>query len=222
MRTGSIPENVIQAVLDKTDIAELIGRTVKLSKSGRGFLGLCPFHSERTPSFHVTPEKRIFYCYGCGTGGNAIRFLMKSEGLSFPEAVRSLAEEAGIAFDFAPAPSEMTPEQREAVRYVAANEESAKFFHFVLGGTEQGQAAYAYLKRRGFTQKMIDEYQIGFAPPLWDSLTQFLQTKGYSPQVAERAGLIGKARAGSTDFATASCFRFGTPAAKSSPLTAAR
>ncbi|HZG84677.1 DNA primase [Paenibacillus sp.] len=190
MRTGSIPESVIQAVLDKTDIAELIGRTVKLSKSGRGFLGLCPFHSERTPSFHVTPEKRIFYCYGCGTGGNAIRFLMKSEGLSFPEAVRALAEEAGIAFDFAPAPSEMTPEQREAVRYVAANEESAKFFHFVLGGTEQGQAAYAYLKRRGFTQKMIDEYQIGFAPPLWDSLTQFLQTKGYPPQVAERAGLI--------------------------------
>ena len=96
MRTGGIPEEVIQAVLDKVDIVELIGRTVTLSKSGRGYVGLCPFHSEKTPSFHVLPEKRIFHCFGCGTGGNAIRFLMISEGVAFPEAFRMLAEEAGI------------------------------------------------------------------------------------------------------------------------------
>jgi len=187
---GSIPEEVIQAVLDKTDIVELIGRTVALAKSGRGFLGLCPFHSEKTPSFHVLPEKRIFHCFGCGVGGNAIRFLMKSEGLSFPEAVRSLAEETGVAHDFAPAPAELTPEQREALQMIGASEEAAKFYHFVLGGTEQGQAAYEYLRRRGFSQKMIDEYGIGFAPPLWDSLTQYLQSKGFPPTLLEKAGLI--------------------------------
>ena len=190
MRTGSIPEDVIQAVLEKTDIVELIGRTVSLAKSGRGFLGLCPFHSEKTPSFNVLPEKRIFHCFGCGVGGNAIRFLMKSEGLSFPEAVRALAESSGVAHDFVPAPSEMTEEQKEALRLIAANEEAAKFFHFVLGGTEQGQAGYEYLKRRGFSQKLIDEFEIGFAPPLRDSLLQFLQSKGYQANLAERAGLI--------------------------------
>jgi DNA primase len=190
MKSGSIPEDVIHAVLDKTDIVELIGRTVALSKSGRGFLGLCPFHSEKTPSFNVLPEKRIFHCFGCGTGGNAIRFFMKTEGVAFPEAVRALAEEAGIAHDFSLAPSEMTPEQAEAQRYITANEESAKFFHFVLNGTEQGQAAYQYMKSRGFSQKLIDEFEIGYAPPLWDSITQFLQTKGYSTDLLERAGLI--------------------------------
>jgi len=199
LRTGSIPEDVIQAVLEKTDIVELIGRTVSLAKSGRGFLGLCPFHSEKTPSFNVLPEKRIFHCFGCGAGGNAIRFLMKSEGLSFPEAVRALAESSGVAHDFAPAPSEMTEEQKEALRLIAANEEAAKFFHFVLGGTEQGQAGYEYLKRRGFSQKLIDEFEIGFAPPLRDSLLQFLQSKGYATHVAERAGLIA-ARNDSADY----------------------
>jgi len=186
-------------VLEKTDIVELIGRTVSLSRSGRGYLGLCPFHSEKTPSFNVLPEKRIFYCFGCGAGGNAIRFLMKTEGLSFPEAVRALAETTGVAYDFAPAPSEMTEEQKAALRYIAANEEAAKFFHFVLGGTEQGQAGYEYLKRRGFSQKLIDEFEIGFAPPLRDSLLQFLKTKGFPPDVAERAGLIA-ARNDSADY----------------------
>ncbi|MCI3919710.1 DNA primase [Paenibacillus sp. TRM 82003] len=190
MRNGSIPEDVINEVLEKTDIVELIGRTVSLSKSGRGFLGLCPFHSEKTPSFNVLPEKRIFHCFGCGTGGNAIRFLMKAEGLPFPEAVRALAEDAGVKHDFSVAPSEMTPEQREALRYIGANEEAAKFYHFVLNGTEQGKAAYEYLQRRGFTQRLIDEFQIGYSPPLWDSLTMFLTTKEYAGEVLERAGLI--------------------------------
>lgn len=190
MGPGLIPEEVINEVIDKTDIVGLIGRTVALAKSGRGFLGLCPFHSEKTPSFNVLPDKRIFHCFGCGAGGNAIRFVMKTEGVPFPEAVRILAEEAGVNYDFTPSSSEMTQEQKDALRYMAANEESAKFFHFVLGGTEQGQAAYDYLKKRGFSQKLIDEFEIGFAPPLWNSLTQFLQTKGYSESELEQAGLI--------------------------------
>jgi DNA primase len=190
MRNGSIPEDVINEVLEKTDIAELIGRTVSLTKSGRGFLGLCPFHSEKTPSFNVLPEKRIFHCFGCGTGGNAIRFLMKAEGVPFPEAVRILAEEAGVGHDFSQPASELTPDQREALQYMSANEEAATFYHFVLGGTEQGQAAYEYLRRRGFSQRLIDEFQIGYSPPLWDSLTQFLLSKEYPPGLLERAGLI--------------------------------
>lgn len=189
MKNRTIPEDVIQSVIERVDIVELIGRTVALAKSGRGFIGLCPFHSERTPSFHVLPDKRIFHCFGCGTGGNAIRFLMNTEGISFPEAVRALAEDAGVAYDFAPPAAELSEEQRESLRIVAANEEAAKFFHYVLGGTEQGQEAYAYARRRGFTQKLIDEYQIGYAPPLRDSLMQFLQSKGFDPDLQERAGL---------------------------------
>lgn len=190
MRTGGIPEEVIQAVLDKVDIVELIGRTVTLSKSGRSYVGLCPFHSEKTPSFHVLPEKRIFHCFGCGTGGNAIRFLMNSEGVPFPEAVRILAEEAGIAYEAAPAPAELTEAQKEALRMTEANEEAAKFFHFVLGGTEQGQEAYAYLKKRGFTQKMIDSYRIGCAPAMRDSLMKYLESREFPPELQQKAGLI--------------------------------
>jgi len=190
MRSGSIPDELIQEVLDKTDIVEWIGRTVSLQKSGKGFIGLCPFHSEKTPSFHVLPEKRIFHCFGCGTGGNVIRFVMNTEGMAFPEAVRMLAEEAGIAHQFTRSPAEITPEQREAMKLIQAHEEAAKFYSYVLNGTEEGKAAYEYLKRRGFTQRMIDQFQIGYSPPLWDKVTQFLQSKGYSPAELEKAGLI--------------------------------
>lgn len=190
MRHGSIPESVIQQVLDQTDIVERIGRTVSLSKSGKGFIGLCPFHSEKTPSFHVSPEKRIYHCFGCGKGGNVIRFVMESEGLTFPEAVRQLAEEIGLPYDFSRSARPMTPQQREALRLIQAHEEAAKFYSFVLNGTEQGKAAYEYLRSRGFTQRMIDQYEIGYAPPMWDKTVQFLQSKGYRPEELEKAGLI--------------------------------
>jgi len=96
MAGGRIPEDVIQAVLRAHDIVETVGRTVHLTKSGKYLKGLCPFHSEKTPSFTVTPEKGIFHCYGCGKSGSVIRFRMELEGLTFPEAVRVMAEEAGI------------------------------------------------------------------------------------------------------------------------------
>ncbi len=190
MAYGAIPDEIIQNVLRKTDIVELIGRTVPLSKRGRSYTGLCPFHSEKTPSFHVLPDKQIFHCFGCGAGGNAIRFIMRTEGLSFPEAVRALAESAEVVYAFDEGPAELTPEQQEARRMTAANEEASKFFHFVLNGTEQGQEAYRYLRDRGFSQRLIDEFQLGFAPPMWDSLNSYLQSKGYEPELLEKAGLI--------------------------------
>ena len=145
MRSGSIPDEVIQEVLDKTDIVEWIGRTVSLQKSGKGFIGLCPFHSEKTPSFHVRPELRIFKCFGCGAGGNVIRFVMETEGLEFREAVRMLAEEAGIAYPFAREAAFMTPEQREAMKLIQAHEEAAKFYSYVLNGTEEGKIGRAHV-----------------------------------------------------------------------------
>jgi DNA primase len=189
MRSGNIPDDFIEKVLRKTDIVEVIGRTVKLTKRGKNFIGLCPFHSEKSPSFNVLPEKQIFHCFGCGAGGNVVRFLMKAEGVVFPEAMSQLAENAGIPFVYRTEPVEMTLEQREMSRFIEAHEEAAKFFHYVLNETEQGQAAHRYLKNRGFTQRLIDEFQLGYAPPLWDTLVKFLQSKGYAMDFIETAGL---------------------------------
>ncbi|WP_199618782.1 DNA primase [Paenibacillus alkalitolerans] len=190
MKSGTIPNEVIQTVQKRADIVDVVGKYVSLTKRGRNHIGLCPFHSEKTPSFNVSQELQIFKCYGCGVGGDVFKFLVNIEGITFPEAVRMLAEEAGIPFDFAAEKAELTPEQREAHAMIAANEEASKFFHFVLNNTAQGQTAYNYLKDRGFSQKLIDEFRLGFAPPIWDALGKHLQSKQFSVSLLEKAGLV--------------------------------
>jgi DNA primase len=189
MRTQLIPDDVIEAILKKVDIVEIVGRMVKLTKRGRNFVGLCPFHSEKTPSFHVLPEKQIYHCFGCGSGGNIIRYVMNLDGIPFPEAVHRLAEESGIILSVNSAPAEMSAEQQQFANLIAIHEESAKFYHYVLNSTEQGTVAYQYLKQRGFSQKLIDEFQLGYAPPLWDALTQYLLKRGFTTELLEKAGL---------------------------------
>ncbi|WP_274363269.1 DNA primase [Paenibacillus thermotolerans] len=190
MKPGTIPSEVIEAVLKKTDIVDVVNRYVSLTKRGRNHLGLCPFHSEKSPSFNVSQELQIFRCFGCGATGDVIKFLINIEGITFPEAVRSLAEETGIQHDFSAERAELTPEQREAQTMVAANEEAVKFMHYVLNNTAQGQKAYQYLKERGFTQRLIDEFRLGYAPPNWDVLTKHLLSKQFPLALLEKAGLV--------------------------------
>jgi DNA primase len=190
VKSGSIPNEIIQAVLKSNDIVDVVGKYVTLTKRGRNHTGLCPFHSEKTPSFNVSQQLQIFKCYGCGAGGDAIKFVMNIEGVSFPEAVAMLAEEAGIRHDFESAKEELTPEQREQLVMMKANEEAARVFQYVLNNTTQGQAAYQYLKSRGFSQRLIDEFQLGFAPPLWDTLSRHLMSKQFPLALLEKAGLI--------------------------------
>ncbi|ASA23593.1 DNA primase [Paenibacillus donghaensis] len=186
---GNIPEEVIESVLARHDIVDTVGKVVQLSKQGKYLWGLCPFHSEKTPSFTVTPDRGVFHCFGCGMGGNAIKFRMETEGLSFPEAVRIMAEESDI-----PVPEGkgglMSPPDPERDRLIQAYEWSAKFYHYLLKNTEHGTAAMEYLRARNFSDKMIDQFQIGYAPDRWDTLVQFLEKRNFDPAEMEKGGLL--------------------------------
>ncbi|MDB4868217.1 MAG: primase [Cohnella sp.] len=197
MNHGMIPQAVIDEVLQRHDIAETVGRYVHLSKNGKYLKGLCPFHSEKTPSFTVTPEKQIFHCYGCGKGGNVIKFVMETEGETFPEAVKRLAEDAGIPVSWTPIrDDEQTPKQKERQTLHEAHAYAAKLYHYLLRNTEAGKPAMDYLRSRGFTDKLIEEFGIGFAPARWDTLVQSLQKQGYDAADMERGGLLSRKQEG--------------------------
>lgn len=197
MSTGQIPEEVIEAVLKHHDIVDVIGKYVHLSKQGRNLKGLCPFHSEKSPSFTVHPEKQIFKCFGCGTGGNAITFLRDIEGYSFSEAVRHLAEEAGIQFGgWQEATPEQTAKQLEREQLLKAHERAAMLYHYILKHTEQGKAASEYLKNRGFNEALIETFQIGYAPARWDTLVVQLQKNEFDMPLMEAGGLISAKSSG--------------------------
>jgi DNA primase len=187
---GYIPEEKISEIRAAADIVDVISESVLLKKSGRNFLGLCPFHSEKTPSFSVNRDKQIFYCFGCGAGGNVFTFLMEHDGLAFPEAVRRLARQYGIEL---PVPGD-SPEQRrrysEREQILAANRHAAGFFQASLRKSGVGDRALAYLKRRRMPQEVQEEFQLGFAPAGWDHLVSFLRQKRVLLQLAEKAGLI--------------------------------
>jgi DNA primase len=190
MRYGRIPEEVIEAVLKRHDIVDVIGRHVHLSKQGHYMKGLCPFHSEKSPSFTVTPEKQIYRCFGCNVGGNLIRFVMEIEGLSFSEAITKLAEEADIPITWEEASEEQNEQQQEKATLLKAYDFAAKLYHYILGNTEQGKVAKGYLASRGISDKLIDTFQIGYAPAMWDTLVQQLVKREFDLTLMEKGGLI--------------------------------
>lgn len=174
----------------RTDIAEVIGRTVTLKRQGRGWVGLCPFHADKKPSFSVNPEKGIYYCFPCGEGGDVYRFLMKTRGMSFFEAVKELAAPAGIAIE----DRESTAEERQrlAVRadlYQVA-ESAAKFFEQTLLASSEGAIGRAYLESRGVSLETAQKYRIGFAPDAWERLSLQLQKLRIPLDLAARGGLV--------------------------------
>ncbi|MCM3784467.1 DNA primase [Neobacillus mesonae] len=186
---GNIPESVIESVLSQHDIVDTVSKFVHLTKQGKYMKGLCPFHSENTPSFTVTPERQIFYCYGCGKGGNAIKFRMEIEGLTFPEAVKSMAEESHIPLGDWQG-RDVAHHNPETERLLQAYELTAKLYHYLLKNTEHGKAATEYLRNRGMNDKVIDHFQIGYAPAGWNTLVQFLTKRTYSLPEMEKGGLI--------------------------------
>ncbi len=181
----------------RTDIASFIGSYVPLRKRGKDLVGLCPFHAEKTPSFHVHPDTGFFKCFGCGAGGDVITFVCKLENLAFPEAARMLAQRAGI---------ELEPENPQAARVRSeretiyeANEIAAAFFERMLRGT-QGAAARAYCDRRGIGQASIEKFHLGYAPDEWSALAAELREHGVEPEVAVKAGLLKRGERGFYDF----------------------
>ncbi|MNI09697.1 DNA primase [compost metagenome] len=190
MSYGRIPDEVVDAVLQKSDIVDVIGKYVQLSKQGHYMKGLCPFHSEKSPSFTVTPEKQIYHCFGCAAGGNAIHFLKEIEGCSFSEAVNMLAEDAGIPIAWEETTTEQTQQQQEKAILMKAHELTAKLYHYILLNTDHGKKAKEYLLSRGFTEKLMDTFQIGYAPPMWDTLVQQLTKREFDLALMEKGGLI--------------------------------
>ena len=190
--TNRIEEEVIEQVRNNTDIVDVISEYVQLTKRGRNFFGLCPFHGEQTPSFSVTHEKQIFHCFGCGAGGNVITFLMDIENLSFHEAVSKLGSRLGMEIEHKSAHSieEKAPVSKEVSLMKKAHEFASEYFHHLLLHTEEGENALHYLQERGFSTELIEKYKIGWSLPSWDALTTLLERKGMDLQEIEKTGLI--------------------------------
>jgi DNA primase len=184
-----IPEAVISDIKHATDIVQVVSETVQLKKTGSNFSGLCPFHSEKTPSFTVSPTKQIYYCFGCGAGGSVFNFLMKRDGLTFPETVRSLGSRCGIEVPERP----MSPEEKEKIgareKIFLANRLAADFFSQTLKG-EAGAGALAYLRNRGITDATIERFGLGYAPDSWDAVSRCLSSSRVPVEIAVGSGLL--------------------------------
>ena len=176
-----IPEPFVTQLKEASNIVTVINRFVPLKKSGRNFLGLCPFHQEKTPSFAVNEEKQIFHCFGCGLGGNVFTFLMQLQRLSFPEAVNELAQWLGMPVPTAVLSREQATENRQQDDLRNIHHLAAEFYHRTLLSEKGGRPAREYLRRRKMTRGIIEEFQSGLCPGGWDRLTRFLTQKGLSP-----------------------------------------
>jgi DNA primase len=189
---GSLAEKVKQ----QADIVRVIGEYVQLKKAGQNFRGLCPFHSEKTPSFNVHPTKQIYHCFGCGQGGDVFKFVMEMEKCPFPEALRIVAEKCGIAL---PRPKERSPEERrenqQRTVLVEIHREAQSYFVKQLEGTLEGKAARAYLEDRGLDRDAITRFGIGYAPSGGDLLLRHLKGK-YQDRALAESGLISRDQGG--------------------------
>jgi len=180
-----IPSQIIEEIRNKADIVKVVSEYVKIRKRGKNYLGLCPFHSEKDPSFTVSPEKQLFHCFGCNEGGNVFAFIMKMENIGFAEAVEELGAKLGISV---PKASGKGPSKTEKDKYYQVVLLAAKYYKSCLE-EEQGKAARDYLKKRGITDKTRNAFGLGYAPPGWDNLFKHLISRGVAPALTERSGL---------------------------------
>ncbi len=180
----AIPERIIEEIQSKSDIVEVLSRYITLKKLGRNYKTTCPFHSEKTPSFVVSPDKQIYHCFGCGAGGNVFSFVMKYENVQFPEAVEILAEKSGVRL---PKQSRSGGEDSFAEKLYGINDLACRFFQASL---ENKPATKDYLASRGINAASLKDFRIGYAPDSWEALLNFFRAKGVEPKVLERAGLV--------------------------------
>lgn len=182
------PEELIEEVRTRNDIVEVISGYVRLQKKGSNYFGLCPFHNEKSPSFSVSPGKQMYYCFGCGAGGNVITFLMEYENQTFPEAVRTLAQRAGIALPEADDSKEARQADSRRAKLLEINKEAAKYFYYQLR-TERGSVGMEYLRKRELSDETMNHFGLGYANKYSNDLIQYLKSKGYSEDLIRDAGL---------------------------------
>lgn len=187
-----IPQETIEMVRQQTNIVDVVGQYVQLKKSGKNYLGLCPFHNEKSPSFSVAEDKQIFHCFGCGKGGNVFSFIQEIEGLSFPESVEKVADLANISvsLNLTNRPQEMSPKVLEESQLIQIHEKTSELYHHILMNTQVGEKALEYLKERGLTEEVIKTFQIGFAPRDRRLLHKVLEKDNYSDEVLKKTGLL--------------------------------
>ncbi len=198
--TGQISESKINEVREQTDIVELISQYVSLKRSGANHTGLCPFHAEKSPSFSVNSARQFFHCFGCGVGGDVFSFLMKIEGLAFPDAVRRLAKQVGVELEERSFSPEEELRERQRERLYRVNEVAAAYFHQLLMEDPLGEPARKYMKIRGYGRKAAGEYRVGFALDSWEGLKKHLEEQGLAADDARTLGLIRPGKQGRGDY----------------------
>lgn len=185
-----IPEEKIEEIKNAADIVEVVSDYVLLKKTGKNYSGLCPFHAEKDASFTVSPVKQIFHCFGCNTGGNVFNFLIRHDGVSFPEAVRLLARRYGIDLPVRKMSQAMREQISEREKLLAINRMAMEYYHWNLLHDSYGKQAMAYLKKRGMEPSIIDRFQLGYARDSWDGLRNYLQNKRVPMDLMEKSGLV--------------------------------
>jgi DNA primase len=185
-----IPKETVDKIIETSRIEEVVGDFVSLKKRGTSMIGLCPFHNEKTPSFHVSVGKGIFKCFGCGQGGDSVRFIMEHEKATYPEALRYLANKYSIEIEEVQnSPEEQAVNNRRESLYIVSGW-AAKFFHHQMMETDEGKSiGLSYFKERGFRDDIIKKFELGYSPDVWDALTQQGLKEGYNSQFLEDTGL---------------------------------
>ena len=178
--------STIDEIKDRLDIVDVVSQYLPLRKAGRNFKATCPFHSERTPSFYVSPERQTWHCFGaCGTGGDVFSFVMKKEGVEFQEALKLLAEKAGIQLS----PSRRVKEEQTSHLY-RINDAAASYFHHLFLSSPEAEGARRYMEARGVTRDSVERFQLGFSPVRGDGLIKHLTGQGYASDDLLTAGLV--------------------------------
>lgn len=183
------PEELVEEIRERNDIVEVIGTYVKLQKKGSSYFGLCPFHNEKSPSFSVSPGKQMYYCFGCGEGGNVISFVMKYENYSFIEAVQMLASRAGIELPQVTRSKEEKENADKRSQILTINTLAAKFYYYMLK-SEKGALAYHYLRGRELSDNTITGFGLGYSDKYSDSLYKYMKSKGYKDDILKETGLF--------------------------------
>ena len=183
------PDEVIEEVRSSNNIVDIIGGYVRLQKKGSSYFGLCPFHNEKSPSFSVSPNKQMYYCFGCGAGGNVFTFIMEYENQTFPEAVKILADRAGIALPEAELTEEQKRERNKRQLLLEINKTAANYFYYQLNG-DQGQQAREYLENRRISKETQIHFGLGYASKYSNDLYLYLKKKGYQDQILKETGLL--------------------------------
>src|SRR6201998_2090136 len=196
---GRISDRDVAAIRERVRIEEVVGDYVQLRRAGADSLkGLCPFHNEKSPSFHVRPHHGHFHCFGCGEGGDVYAFVQKIEHVSFVEAVELLADRIGHTINYTGPATSVQRDRGSRSRLIAANAAAAEFYAAAVGGDEAAPARQ-YLRERNFDAEVARRFGCGFAPSGWDSLTKHLQRKGFEFKELESAGLSRQGRRGPVD-----------------------